>query len=48
MDEDVPAGQRQVTWDGRDHRGTAVASGVYFCELTAGKQSVRRKMMLLQ
>ena len=48
VDENMPPGYREVPWDGRDDRGVAVASGVYFCELTAGKSTVTRKMMLLQ
>ncbi len=30
------AGELAVTWDGRDHRGLEVLSGVYYCNLDAG------------
>ncbi len=28
-----------ITWDGRDHRGAEVISGVYYCNLGAGTSS---------
>ena len=42
------AGEHGVSWDGRDDRGVAAASGVYFCELGAGGEVLRRSMVLLQ
>jgi hypothetical protein len=42
------AGAYDVTWDGRDDRGRAVASGVYFYKLTAGSFTQTRKMVLLK
>ncbi len=41
-------GLREVEWNGRDERGNVVASGVYFCRLVAGKQTLTRKMVLLR
>jgi hypothetical protein len=41
-------GMHQVQWKGKDDRGKAVASGVYFYRLTAGKQTISRKMVLLR
>ncbi len=47
-----PAGWRAVTWDGKDHQGNEVASGVYFYRITVrGKhfhQTLARKMVKLQ
>lgn len=42
------AGPGSVRWDGRDRRGRAVASGVYFYRLTAGSQSFTRRMTLVK
>jgi photosystem II stability/assembly factor-like uncharacterized protein len=44
----VPAGQYEASWDGRNAAGTEVASGVYFCRLAAGKETISRKMVLLR
>ena len=48
LDETRSAGPQRVQWDGRDGRGATVASGVYFCRLTAGGVSLARKMVLLK
>jgi len=48
VDETVAAGVHQVVWDGRDGRGHAVASGVYFCHLEAGEFRETRRMVLLR
>ncbi len=44
----VPAGAYEVEWDGKDDNGNSVSSGVYFCRLTAGKESLTRKVVLLK
>jgi len=41
-------GRHAVTWDGRDAAGLAVASGVYFCELSYGGETEARKITLLK
>ena len=43
VNEHQEAGQHSVTWDARDY-----SSGVYFSKLTAGEQTVRRRMLLLR
>ena len=48
VDEVRESGRHQVTWDGRDHAGRPVASGVYFCQMTAGAYRQTRKMTLLK
>jgi len=44
----LTAGLHRASWDGRDVRGNTVASGVYFCRLSAGGTSVMRKATLLK
>lgn len=45
----LPAGEHEVAWDGRDEAGRAVASGQYVARLRAGDdQPVTRKLMLLR
>ena len=41
-------GAVEVQWNGRSADGTPAGSGIYFCRLTAGKQTVTRKMLLLK
>ena len=48
VDTTLRIGQHQALWDGTDSRGRHVASGVYYCRLTAGKDSETRKMMLIK
>ncbi len=40
------AGEKIVNWNGRDTNGNPAASGVYFCRLKAGKETVSRKLVL--
>ena len=42
------AGEHAEGWDGRDDRGTPVATGVYLYRLTAGSQTLTRKAVLLK
>jgi subtilisin family serine protease len=48
VDERLPAGGFRVTWDGKNDRGIAAASGVYFYKLEEGTLSLTRKMSLLK
>ncbi|MCK4858155.1 MAG: T9SS type A sorting domain-containing protein [candidate division Zixibacteria bacterium] len=47
-DEHLTAGYKRVTWDGTDHYGKEVASGVYFYQLRADDFCQTRKMVLLK
>ena len=42
------AGRHTVSWDGKDERGTPVATGVYFARVTAAGSSQSLKMVLLR
>jgi hypothetical protein len=48
VDARQPAGDHGARWDGRDERGASLPSGVYVCELKAGRQKETRKMMLVR
>jgi hypothetical protein len=41
-------GEHLACWDGKDARGSEVASGVYFYRLRAGKETISKKMVLLK
>jgi len=45
VDGPVSAGGHTVTWDGKDERGHAVPSGIYFYRLESGRQSEVRKLI---
>ena len=42
------AGEKSLSWDGRDRAGQPVASGVYFYRLTAPGYTMTHKMMLMK
>ncbi|MFQ5650417.1 MAG: FlgD immunoglobulin-like domain containing protein [bacterium] len=42
------AGSHTVSWDGRDERGQALASGIYPYRLMAGGQVQVRRMVAVQ
>jgi len=42
------AGLHTIEWKGCDGGGRPAASGVYFCRITFGKESINRKMILLR
>ncbi len=48
LDEAGQAGVHAVHWNGRDHDGRPVASGIYFCRLSVDAWSATRKMVLLK
>ncbi len=41
-------GTQAIMWDGIDDRGFSIASGLYFCRLTAGKNVQTLKIMVLK
>jgi subtilisin family serine protease len=48
IDEAMPPGRYSLAWDAEDDQGSRVASGVYFCVLTAGEETRSRKVLLLR
>jgi flagellar hook assembly protein FlgD len=42
------AGFHRVTWDGKDHRGLAVSSGIYFYRLQSNGIIETKKMLLMK
>ncbi len=46
VDAELPAGERDVAWDGRDAAGRALASGVYFARLDSGGRLSMTKVTL--
>jgi flagellar hook assembly protein FlgD len=48
LDRALPAGAGDVLWNGRDERGAAVSSGVYFYRLSASGRQITKKMVLLK
>ncbi len=47
---DTPFGEgtHEFIWNGRDRRGTPVASGVYFCRVEAGRTRTVRRLVLVR
>ncbi|MFH1686331.1 MAG: cohesin domain-containing protein [bacterium] len=48
LNGNLPAGNHQVIWDGSDHSGKRVASGIYLYKLQVGQESQTKKMVLLK
>ncbi|UCH83176.1 MAG: T9SS type A sorting domain-containing protein [Candidatus Latescibacterota bacterium] len=48
VDGPMGPGSNTKEWDGRNGNGEPVASGIYFYRLTAGKQTLTRKAVLLK
>ena len=44
----LPAGEHELTWDGRDAQGQPVATGVYVYRLQVDEQTHTRKMVKLE
>ncbi len=48
VNEEQPAGDHEISWDGTSGDGKSVASGLYFYRLEAGKFVESKKMILLK
>jgi hypothetical protein len=42
------AGERLVTWDGRDNQGSSVSAGVYMIRMEAGGAAISRRVTLIR
>ena len=48
VNQEMPAGNHYVQWNGQDDSGTPVTSGIYYYRLEAGTFSSTRKMLLMK
>ncbi len=48
MNEQLSVGQHSIEWNGKDSNNKAIASGIYFYKISAGKSTSMRKMLLLK
>ena len=48
LNRSLPAGEHEVTWDGRDRSGNPAASGIYFYQLRIGSRIFGGKMILVR
>lgn len=48
LNADLAAGAHSMSWDGLNESGTAVSSGIYFYQLTSGKQTISKRMLLMK
>jgi len=48
FDGSLPRGEHSFDWDGKDHNGNSVASGMYFYTAQNDKGTQSRKMMLMK
>jgi hypothetical protein len=48
VDEALSGGRHRIAWHGRDARGAAVASGLYFCRLTTGGSQRVARLLLVE
>ncbi|MDP2303107.1 MAG: FlgD immunoglobulin-like domain containing protein [Ignavibacteria bacterium] len=48
MNDVVPAGKHQITWNGVDGNGSKVASGIYFYRLESSTTTLTKKMILMK
>jgi hypothetical protein len=48
INEYLPSGEKEISWDGKDNNGNIVSSGVYFIQMTAGSYRQTMKAVLLK
>ncbi len=45
---EMPAGNYELTWDGKDDNARSVASGIYIYQLTSGSQKISKRMVMMK
>ncbi len=48
VNKETNAGVHRITWNGKDNNGAEVSAGAYIYRITAGKNIVAKKMMLIK
>jgi hypothetical protein len=48
VNEEKPAGEYNITWDGKDNAGKSVASGIYLYKIKTDNFSSSKKMLLMK
>jgi hypothetical protein len=48
VDNEIVVGSREAWWNGTNRNGKTVPSGVYFYRLTAGREALTRKLVLVR
>ncbi len=48
VNEQLPAGQHSVVWNGKDDSNKSVSSGIYFYKIKSGKYTSTKKMILMK
>ena len=48
VNDNIPAGNHSVTWNGTDGNNRIVASGIYFYRMKAGKYTGTKKMIMMK
>ncbi len=48
IDRELTAGKKEISWDGKTHAGSNLASGVYFCRIETGIAHAIQKMVLVR
>jgi hypothetical protein len=48
LDGKQAQGSQSVKWNGTDNSGKRVAKGIYLCKLTAGKDIITRRLVLIK
>ncbi|MCD4833860.1 MAG: hypothetical protein K8R31_08710, partial [Bacteroidales bacterium] len=47
VDEQKPAGEHQVIWNGQNAQGLNVSGGIYICSISAYGRTIGKRLMFL-
>ena len=48
VDNELPAGEYEASWDGKDKSGGCVSNGIYFYKMEVGKSGIFKKMIFFK